>query len=385
MNALKADKVSDRSPFGHWVVADKIYYNKLQAVADAAPQGWWPHWNFHEEKFSKFNWEIEPTESLDQLYDARARQLRRKYDHITVEFSGGADSWTIMNSFMRQRLHVDAVFHNYISATSGEATDLSPDNQHAEAKFQAFPSFKKWKELNPNITWEVEYCTDAVVNGWRNIPVDPLEYNAVNIGLMFKLHGINGGLPKFIPVEKNCGVLVGTDKPNLFFENGNFYFYFSENPVICRAFIERYRAGVPVTDIMFYWDPDCGSLLIKQAHTVMNWFKQNPHMLPLISNRKYRDTNFYYSIVNKLIYPDYNPEWQAIKATGRFNLTHETWFHKNSEGTLHGANWHKTMKKMHEVMTDCVVGTEFEGFIHRENQYNVLPDQWSKLYKIGSL
>ena len=387
MNALKNQEVNDmiQSPFGHWVVADKIYYNKLQAVADAAPRGWWPHFYFHEDQFGRVDWQKQPTESLEQLYNARAQQLRKKYDHITVEFSGGADSWYAMHSFMRQGLHVDAVYHKYVDASSGDVTDLNPDNQHAEAKFQAFPWFKKWQELDPNITWEVEYVTDTVIKGWSNVPVDPLEYNGVNVGLMFKLPGISGDLPKFMPIEKNCAVVYGTDKPNLFFENGTFYLYFPENPVVYRAYIERKRMGIPVTDVMFYWDPDCCALLAKQAHIVMNWFKKNPKMLPLISNRKYRDTNLYYSIVNALIYPDYDPDWQSEKGTGRFNQTHETWFHKNSEGTVHGTNWHKTMKRMHEVMTDCVAGTEFDDYIHRENQYNVLSDQWSKFYKIGSL
>jgi alanine dehydrogenase len=31
-----------------------------------------------------------------------------------------------------------------------------------------------------------------------------------------------------------------------------------------------------------------------------------------------------------LIYPDYNPDWQSKKSTGRFNQSHETWFHNKT-------------------------------------------------------
>ena len=96
----------NESPFGHWVVAGKKYYNKLQAVVDSVPKGWWPHFYFHEDKFSKFDWTTEPVETLTDLYKKRALSLRQKFDHITIEFSGGADSWTALYSFLRQGLHV---------------------------------------------------------------------------------------------------------------------------------------------------------------------------------------------------------------------------------------------------------------------------------------
>ena len=105
-------------------MAGKRYYNKLKAVVDAVPHGWWPHFYFHEDKFSKYNWAVEPKETLSELYKNRAKSIREKFDHITIEFSGGADSWTALYSFLRQGLHVDVVSHRYV-----DAVDLGSDNR----------------------------------------------------------------------------------------------------------------------------------------------------------------------------------------------------------------------------------------------------------------
>ena len=132
------------SPFGHWIVAGKKYYNKLQAVVASVPKGWWPHFYFHEDKFSKFDWSIEPAESLTDLYKKRALSIRQKFDHVTIEFSGGADSWTALYSFLRQGLHVDVVSHRYADAIDLDENNKKVINQAAEAKYKTWPCVKKF-------------------------------------------------------------------------------------------------------------------------------------------------------------------------------------------------------------------------------------------------
>ena len=145
--------------FGHWIVAGKKYSNKLQAVIDAVKIGHWIHWDFNEVSFKKYNWTKEPTQSLQSLYDERARRIREKYAFVAMEFSGGADSWNMLYAFCRQRLKVDLVIHKYAGSTVKGPEDLSAENHWAEGKYQAWYWFNKLKELNPDmkwVTWDVE-------------------------------------------------------------------------------------------------------------------------------------------------------------------------------------------------------------------------------------
>jgi hypothetical protein len=374
-----------KDQFGHWEVAGKKYYNKLQAVVDAVPNGWWPHFNFNEHKFSLFDWSIEPTETLDLLYNQRAYNIREKYDHITLEFSGGADSWYALYSFVRQGLHVDVVSHKYADAFELGEHNKGAENQSAEAIYQAWPWFNKFKELSPNMEWRLTYVTDMIINRWSRESLDPFKYNIFHIGIIPKLGDSTMSALKFIPFNSKSAIIYGLDKPNLIFEDNKFYLYFPDIPIMHRAVIERSLENLPVDDILFYWDRDCARLLSKQAHLIMNWFKRNPTMLPIISNRHYRDNDIYYGIVDKLIYPEYQRTWQSEKAKGQYKCTNEKWFHNDSKDTTYGDNWHKSMKKLSSVVTDTLTGTQFESLIKTEDNYSILPGMWSKLYYLGSL
>ena len=50
------------------------------------------------EYLNTYNWNIEPEETLDELYQIRAKELREKYDYIILMYSGGADSHNVLMS-----------------------------------------------------------------------------------------------------------------------------------------------------------------------------------------------------------------------------------------------------------------------------------------------
>jgi hypothetical protein len=374
--------------FGHWEVAGRPYYNKLSAILAAVPHGWWPHWNFREDEFSSTDWSIEPAETLEQLYFKRARRLREKYSSIAVEFTGGADSWNTVWSFLKQGLHIDTVYHKYVAAgDNGNANDRSAENTSAEGVLQAYPWYKKFLELDPNMRWEVDYTTDEIVSGWQGQQLDPLLFNHIHPGYIIKVPGVARELPRFIDHNQRSAVLYGIDKPNLFFENNKFYFYFADFQIHTRAFYERSALNLPADDVLFYWDPDCVDLCIKQAHIVANWFRQNPKFLYLISNRGHRDTKLYHYIVNQLIYPEYRPDWQSEKASGFYFPTHESWFYQNCENTAHGANYMSSIKRASDLLVDAyrLAPENTQQYLRWENGYARPDDSWGKLFYIGDL
>ena len=374
--------MTEKYRFGYWEVCGKKYRHKLRAVIDAVALGHWPHYNFHEEEFSNHDWTVEPTETLAELYCQRARQIKEQHDTVTIEFSGGADSWNAAYSFLRQGLHIDTLLYSADKNISHDPTDIRGDNCGAEGIFSAYPWYKKFLEIDPTIKWVTHEKTDEMMSTWSAGKIDPLEHNMIHPGWLTKVPRSDGNEVGFQPTtEAN---IIGIDKPQLFFRDNTFYLYFTDFPHTLRGVIDREAIGESkVTDYLFYWDADCAKLLIKQAHIIMNWFKRNPQMLYLISNQYHRDTETYYEIIDTLIYPEYTEIWNSRKPNGIYLVQHESWFKQHLD-TRYGRNWNATRQDSSDIVESTLKGTEFENFIDIEDGFLRLSASWSKMYKIGT-
>jgi len=87
--------------------------------------------------FDEANWQVDPQESLVSLCDKRAWQIRNSYDYIILYFSGGSDSITMLNAFIRNRIDIDEI----VVYVNSDTNDLSLNGVLA---------LKKLKELNLN-------------------------------------------------------------------------------------------------------------------------------------------------------------------------------------------------------------------------------------------
>lgn len=65
--------------------------------------------SIYNDRLYRFNWQIEPPESFETLLKERAQQLRDNYSELTLSFSGGRDSFTILETFRKNNIHLDNV------------------------------------------------------------------------------------------------------------------------------------------------------------------------------------------------------------------------------------------------------------------------------------
>ena len=137
--------------FGYYSAGDKIFYNRVDALLHHEQTGIFPDWKFHDDVFGAYNWTVEPTLSLNDLYKTRAQQLRDKYDYIVLFFSGGADSTNVLDTFVNNKIHLDEVvtYHN-----SGVAKELSSPLLK-ELKWATYPYIKKILKSNPSIKYRL--------------------------------------------------------------------------------------------------------------------------------------------------------------------------------------------------------------------------------------
>jgi hypothetical protein len=80
---------------GYWSVDNQYYTNKVRAIlaAQQSNLGYGAiSFHYNDEWWNQVDWNIEPDESLQELYIQRAQQLREKYETLILRFSGGADS-----------------------------------------------------------------------------------------------------------------------------------------------------------------------------------------------------------------------------------------------------------------------------------------------------
>jgi hypothetical protein len=93
----------------YWKFGDNNYTNKFQAIQSAGKKINEITFHVFEDSFLSFDFSKEPNRTLKELIDERCFQLRDKYSYIKFWFSGGSDSTTVLNAFIRNNIHIDEI------------------------------------------------------------------------------------------------------------------------------------------------------------------------------------------------------------------------------------------------------------------------------------
>lgn len=93
----------------YWKYAGTQYKSKYLAVQAAKSD--FKNITFHtfDESIYNYDYSIEPEESLEVLMAERAKELRDKHSYIKFYLSGGSDSTTILNQFIKHNIFIDEI------------------------------------------------------------------------------------------------------------------------------------------------------------------------------------------------------------------------------------------------------------------------------------
>lgn len=269
---------------GFYRVGEFKTYSKLEAIELHNKTGIHPHWDFNESVFDCYDWTVEPKTSLQELYKKRAQQLRSQYDYLILNYSSGADSQTILDTFVDNDILLDETFSLINLQGTGDINNPLNDEifQYAIPYMQSLNQTQSWPKHR------VLDCTQGMVDFFSKSNSIDWVYNVNMIWTAF-----NVSIPDLImsvPEWRNMmhkgikiAIITGTDKPRLVHENGQWAARFID--------ISGFNGNVQMTvpDLLpysteyFYWTPDLPEIIIKQAHLVKNYMnsgdvKNLPHI-----------------------------------------------------------------------------------------------------------
>ena len=203
--------------------------------------------------FDNLDWTIEPEETFAELCKERALRIRDSYSHVALSFSGGSDSYYILDTFLRNNIKLDEII-------------ICSDNLTED----------------PTVTYEIDNIAIPTAKSLSNIKitihvvdVDTFKYAASD-------HSIfnHGG----ILVPDSFGVAL---RNNIRLKDGSIAINGAWEPVIyLDSELDKYYVNLFDTDgllqcfvnpnvIPFYTDPAFPQLHLKQCHVLKNHFRDN--------------------------------------------------------------------------------------------------------------
>lgn len=350
---------------GYYTCNGIEFESKIQALmfskASNKPVQWW----FNNDVFDHYPWHIEPELTLDQLYNARARQIREQYDYVILSYSGGADSNNVLESFLRQGLFIDEVVTNWALDASEKYTVLDVNersawNNNAEFKLHTTNRLNYIKSVSPGTKITVNDTSKALVESflsagdasWINKKREILNAGGTNV----YNYAYFDDLRKQFDKGKRIAIVVGADKPKLKIINDTFNLFFvdkSVNMISIQDHIDEYPNAEPV---YFYFDPQCADLICKQSHTVLKWIQANPHhKATWIKTDPHTLRHVQEELLKTIIYSTWNPSWfQIQKSVSDWDDEIDYWFSRGWAGTKEHTIWLEGLKHVQSKIGDLL-------------------------------
>jgi hypothetical protein len=357
---------------GYYICNNVEFFSKIQACIYAQTVSKPVEWIFNDLDFSSYNWTLEPQQSLDELYDSRSRQLREKYDYIVLSYSGGADSNNILESFIRQHLHIDEIVVNHVTDATKSTVILDPKikdsyNFAAEYQLHTLPRLQYIKNNLPKTKITSIDVSNSILDSVRSFKDESWVLNRrdnISLGTAFRYNYFYfDQIKRQFDQNKNIAIVVGTDKPITRLDDfNNLNLSFTDSTVNVIA-ISDHNEYPNVTVELFYWSKDSLDMLCKQGHVIKQWLRDNPHRQILWKNTNYGTFRKYQEKwIRDVIYTTWDKSWyQADKALNWWHNEFDWWL-KNPELSEELKNWQRGKEFLINSAKDYLVKDNLDRF-----------------------
>lgn len=247
-------------PFGYQVDG-RFYDGKVQALQAANGDINCVKLYFLDQEWSTVDWTSPPTESWQELVDRRCHQLRNRYRRLTLFFSGGYDSITILNGFIRNNISLDELI-------VWERPWIPTIKNEVNYALRLAENVKKYHWPTVQITHLVRNLDhmqkfyQANKDNWIMSPGNFIHPTKLMRDWEFEnflsLRGKNQ--------NPDHGYIEGRDKPRLDFVDNKWYATMNDN-------LAHWIMGGGSEP--FYFAEDLPELHVKQCYMMVEWLEKN--------------------------------------------------------------------------------------------------------------
>jgi hypothetical protein len=297
------------APNGYYVVGDKNYNYKINALEAATQTGQDVRWHFNDEEFKNLNWKESNGIPLLELYRQRAQQLREKYDYLVLSYSGGSDTHTILESFINNNIKLDEIVCEWpLKNTSQFAVSASVDaeNMVSEWALNIKPKLEQLRITNPDIKITIlDALEDLSVEDFEDTCTITLRHAYVSVKRYRK---ISNYFQTVNEKHQNSALIMGFEKPHIFVKYNVLCAVFIDDSCwyksSCRDYVKKIE--------YFFWSADMPTIVREQCHVLYNYLKINPHLISLFDSdtvkpcHGYVHYKFKMDLIKNLIYTNWH-------------------------------------------------------------------------------
>lgn len=358
--------------------------------------------HYNDKVFSNVNWTVEPNLDISSLYKMRAQQLRDKYKHLIVSFSGGSDSYEVLWSFLNNDIFIDEIqiscFEQMLNKLDKKTAVQDREFSYLlEYEFAVKPMLKYVAEKSPNTKITVLDASNflqsqigsgkflSLGDGSNDKHVFPKLTTTVGPNHLWQYMYSVVNAKESKDKDSVC-IIRGLEKPSLIMRDGQLYFSFSDQTMMTAAAINKGIMPNAYTIEDFFWSPDLPLIPVKQCHMVKRRFETDrAFFINYIKSRKeiaeFNQSNLkpiqspahtMERMLCEVIYPNYNPNIFAAPKHG--SKSPEIKLYETVVGGNNAETFLKELRSFKE--------TKFNKITNKQQFYRML---YTKPYHIGRI
>lgn len=236
----------------------ELITSKTKAVVAAGGDTSKISWYADDDVFDQLDWTKEPADRMDVLMQREVTRIRNQYQYVGLWYSGGFDSQTIVDTFIKCGMHIDELLITHKAYTN------KSDN---ELKYALKQAHYIKRHFMPKIKISLSKQTlETVVEFYQNAKENWIEYCGHQFWVQ-KLFRANPNLnvgTKEVFDRAGAILIEGRDKPRVDLRDGAWY-------ATATDAIGAWTMGTNA--LSFYYTRHTPEIQIKQTHLMINWLE----------------------------------------------------------------------------------------------------------------